>query len=124
MKFLDSNVLASAFYKNECTEECQNALREGGLVDVFNLIEAFFIIEKETGSREIAQKSIKNLLKSNIQIVEVDINLLFETLKRVNSLKLSIFDAIHYSCALINGCNAIVSYDKDFDNLDIPREEP
>ena len=124
MKFLDSNVLASAFYKNECTEECQNVLREGGLVDVFNLIEAFFIIEKETGSREIAQKSIKNLLKSNIQIVEVDINLLFEALKRVNSLKLSIFDAIHYSCALINNCDTIISYDKDFDKLDIPREEP
>ena len=124
MKFLDSNVLAFAFYKNEYTEKCQNALREGGIVDVFNLVEAFFIIEKETGSREIAQKSIKNLVKSNIQIADVDVNLLFETLKKINSLKLSIFDAIHYSCALINNCNAFVSYDKDFDNLDIPREEP
>ena len=47
MKFLDSNVLAFAFYKNEYTEKCQNALREGGIVDVFNLVEAFFIIEKE-----------------------------------------------------------------------------
>ena len=82
MKFLDSNVLAFAFYKNEYTEKCQNALREGGIVDVFNLVEAFFIIEKETGSREIAQKSIKNLVKSNIQIADVDVNLLFETLKK------------------------------------------
>ena len=124
MKFLDSNVLAFAFYKNEYTEKCQNALREGGIVAVFNLVEAFFIIEKETGSREIAQKSIKNLVKSNIQIADVDVNLLFETLKKINSLKLSIFDAIHYSCALMNGCSAIASYDKDFDNLDIPRKEP
>lgn len=124
MKFLDSNIIAYAFYKNEYTEVCQNALREGGVVDVFNLTEAFFIIERETGSREIAQKSIKNLLKSNIQIVDVDVNLLFEALKRVNHLKLSIFDSIHYSCAVINSCNAIISYDKDFDNLDIPREEP
>ena len=124
MKFLDSNVIAYAFYKNEYTEECQNVLRQGGLVDVFNLIESFFIIEKETKSREIAQKSIKNLLKSNIQIVDVDINLLFEALKRVNNLKLSIFDAIHYSCAVTNGCSAIISFDKDFDSLDIPREEP
>ena len=124
MKFLDSNVIAYAFYKNEYTEKCQNVLREGGLVDVFNLIESFFIIEKETKSKEIAQKSIKNLLKSNIQIVDVDINLLFEALKGINNLKLSIFDAIHYSCALMNGCSAIISYDEDFDNLDIPREEP
>ena len=124
MKFLDSNVIAYAFYKNEYTEKCQNVLREGGMVDVFNLIESFFIIEKETKSKEIAQKSIKNLLKSDIQIVDVDINLLFEALKGINNLKLSIFDAIHYSCAVMNGCSAIISYDKDFDNLDIPREEP
>ena len=124
MKFLDSNVIAYAFYKNEYTEKCQNVLREGGLVNVFNLIESFFIIEKETKSREIAQKSVKNLLKSNIQIIDVDVNLLFEALKRMNNLKLSIFDAIHYSCAIVNNCNAIISYDKDFDKLDIPREEP
>ncbi|MBI2653985.1 PIN domain-containing protein [Candidatus Woesearchaeota archaeon] len=124
MKFLDSNVIAYAFYTNEYTDACQNALREGGIVDVFNLVEAFFIIERETGSREIAQRSIKNLLKSNIQIIDVDVNLLFEALKRVNNLKLSIFDAIHYSCATVSNCDAIVSYDKDFDKLDMPREEP
>lgn len=124
MKFLDSNVLAFAFYKNEYTKECQKALREGGLVDVFNLIEAFFIIEKETGSREIAQKSIKGLLKLNFQIVGVDVNLLFEVLKKINHVKLSIFDTIHYCCASIYSCDAIISYDSDFDGLDIPREEP
>src|SRR3989338_925482 len=123
MKFLDSNILAYAFYGNHHTIECQKAIREGGLTDAFNLIETFFIIEKET-SKEIAQKSIKGILKSNIQIVDVNINLVFEALKRANSSNLSIFDLIHYSCALIDNCNAFVSYDKDFEDLDIPREEP
>lgn len=124
MKFLDSNVLAFAFYNNENTLKCQNAIKSGGIVDAFNLIEAFFIIEKETGSREIAQKSIKGLLKSNVQIVDVNINLIFEALKKAIRFKLSIFDVIHYTCALMNNCSSIVSYDEDFDNLDIPREEP
>ena len=123
MKFLDSNVLAYAFYSNKYTDKCQNAIRDGGLIDTFNLIEAFFIIEKETGNREIAQKSVKSLLKLNLQIVEVDINLIFEASRKVNHIKLSIFDVIHYCCALMNNCDAIVSYDTDFDNLDIPREE-
>ena len=123
MKFLDSNILAYAFYGNHYTIKCQKAIREGGLIDTFNLIEAFFIIEKET-SREIAQKSIKGILKSSIQIVDVDVNLVFEALKRANSSNLSIFDLIHYSCALLNNCSAFVTYDKDFDNLGIPREEP
>lgn len=124
MKFLDSNILAYAFYRNENTIKCQRVIIEGGLADTFNLIEAFFVIEKETGNREIAQKSIRGLLKSNIQIIDMDINIVFEAIKRANIFKLSIFDIIHYSCALINGCEAIVSYDKDFDNLDIPRVEP
>jgi len=124
MKFLDSNVLAYAFYESDKTIKCQNAIIGGGLVDTFNLIEAFFIIEKETGDREIAQKAIKGILKSNIEIAEVDVNLVFEALKVSNRLKLSIFDTVHYVCAQSNGCNFILSYDKDFDNLDIPREEP
>ena len=124
MKFLDSNILAYAFYKNEYTLKCQKAIMEGGLTDTFNLIEAFFIIEKETGSWEIAQKSIKGLLKSSVHIIDVDINLVFEALKRIAKSRISIFDSIHYTCALINGCNVIVSYDRDFDNLAIQREEP
>ena len=123
MKFLDSNVLAYAFYSNDYTIKCQNAIKEGGIVDTFNLAEAFFIIEKETGSRELAQKSIKSLLKSNIQIVDVDVNIIFETLKKINHYKLSIFDMIHYSCAIML-CDSIVSYDKDFDGLEIQRIEP
>lgn len=124
MRFIDSNVLAYAFYDNEHTDKCQSIIKEGGLVDIFNLVEAFFIIEKETGSRELAQKSIKGLLKLNFQIVDVDFNLLFEALKKVNHTKLSIFDTIHYCCALLNSCDTIISYDTDFDNLDIPRKEP
>ena len=124
MKFLDSNVLAYAFYENENAVKCQKAIKEGGVVDTFNLVEAFYIIEKETGSRKTAQRSIKGLFKSDLIIVEVDINLIFEALKRIQRINLSIFDCIHYNCALLNNCNAILSYDKDFDNLDIPRREP
>ena len=124
MKFLDTNVLAYAFYSNENTDRCQAAITEGGFTDTFNLIEAFHIIEKETGSRERAQSAIKGLLKSNVDIVGVDVNAVFEALKRVDRSRLSIFDTVHYACALINNCNSILSYDKDFDKLDIPREEP
>lgn len=124
MKFLDSNIIAYSFYKNEHLERCQSALLEGGITNTFNLIEAFLVIEKETGSREKAQKSIKSLMKSNVHIVEVNVNVVFECLKKITDFKLSIFDAIHYTCAHLSGCNVLLSYDKDFDNLAIPREEP
>lgn len=123
MQFLDTNVLAYAFYENEHKEACRNAIRNGGIINTFNLIEAFHIIEKETNSREIAYRAIKGLLKSSLKIIEVDNNLIFETLKRIEKTKLSIFDAVHYTCALMNNCELMISYDDGFDAV-IEREEP
>ncbi len=124
VKFLDANVLAYAFYSNDNTAKCQDAIREGGITDTFGLIEAFRVIEKETGSRERAQSAIKGILKSGVEIVDVDVNAVFEALKRAGQSRLSIFDSVHYACAAISHCSSILSYDKDFDHLDIPREEP
>ncbi len=123
MRFIDSNIFAYAFYDNENTEKCQKIIKEGGLTNTFNLIEAFSVIEKQT-NREKAERCIKGILKSNIEIINVDINLFFESLKRITKYKLSIFDMVHYICAIMNNCDSIISYDKDFDNLEIPREEP
>ena len=123
MKLIDSNVLAYAFYSNEKTEICQNVLREGGVVDTFNLIEAFFIIEKEN-SREMAIEAIKTIYKLNIKIIEVDMNLIFESLKTAKKYNLKIYDLIHYTTAKLYGCKSIISYDKHFDQVDIKREEP
>lgn len=124
MIFIDSNILAYAFYDNDKKEKCQQIIKSGGIVNTVNLIEAYNIIHFEV-SREDATKSIKSLLRSNLIIVDVDINSVFEALKR--SLKeenLKFADLLHYSCAIVNGCSAILSFDRDFDNLDIPREEP
>lgn len=123
MRFLDSNVLAYSFYDHEHTLQCQKAIQQGGVINTFNLVEAFFIIEKETRNRELAQQVIKSLLKSNLIVVPVDINVIFDAVKRASKLKLSIFDTVHYTCALAQGCTAIMSYDTDFDKLEIPRVE-
>jgi predicted nucleic acid-binding protein len=123
MNFLDANILAYAFYENAHTDKCQLSIKEGGVTDIFALVEAFHIIEKQT-SKEKAQHCIKGLLKSNLHIIDVDITLLFEALKRMPKHDLSIFDMIHYSCALLQGCTSIQSYDKDFNGLTLPRTEP
>ena len=121
MNFLDSNILAYSFYENEHKEKCQKLVSEGGMINTLNLVEAFNIIEHQT-SRETATKAIRSLLKSNIQIIEVDINLIFECLKKTKQYKhLEFLDLVHYICALQNDCHMIASYDSDFDNLDLPR---
>ena len=124
MIFIDTNILAYAYYDNDKKERCQQIIRKGGLINTVNLIEAYNIIQFEV-DRELATKTIRSLLKSNLTIVDVDINSVFEALKRtLKNTNLKFADLIHYSCAVTNGCGAIISFDKDFDNLDIPREEP
>ena len=123
MKFIDSNIIAYAVYPNENQEMCQQSIREGGILNTIVLIEAFNIIEHQT-NKEHARDVIKSILKTNITIVNTDINLIFETMKRTEKNKLRFIDLVHYTTALMYNCEAILTYDKDFNNLDISREEP
>ncbi|PIN74635.1 hypothetical protein COV18_07120 [Candidatus Woesearchaeota archaeon CG10_big_fil_rev_8_21_14_0_10_37_12] len=121
MIFIDSNVLAYAFYDNKQTDRCQEIIKRGGLINTLNLVEAYNIIRFET-SVENAVKSIRSLFKSNLKIVEVDMNVVFEALKRAEKYnKLKFIDLVHYVTCLLNNCESIASYDSDFDNLEIKR---
>lgn len=123
MKFIDSNVIATAFYDNPLRENCELILRGNGVINTICLIEVFNVLERIT-NRERALRCVKSLFKSNLTIIDADINLIFEALKRSENYRLNFFDLIHYSTAALNNCEAIVSYDRDFNNLEIPREEP
>lgn len=121
MKFIDSNILAYAFYENKEKERCREIIREGGISNTINIVEAFNIIQHEA-NRNHAAEAIKSLLKSNIKIIDVDINIIFEALKRAAKYeKLKFIDLIHYVTALLNNCKEIASFDSDFDNLEIKR---
>ena len=124
MKFLDTNIIAYAFYYNQHTLNCQKIIKEGNtLTNTFALAEAFEIIRRET-NQEIAEKSLITILRYNIEVVEIDVKIFYDVIKKIKNHNLKIYDMIHYICALQNECESIVSYDTDFDNLDIPREEP
>ena|SRR3989344_3178496 len=123
MEFIDTNILVYSFYENEYMEKCQETIKNGGITNILALTEAFNALEKIT-NKEKAEKVIKSLLKSNLQIVDLDISILFEALKKIGKYNLSMFDMIHYTSALLNNCESIISYDKDFDNLEIKRIEP
>ena len=124
MKFLDTNVIAKAFYDNPHRNNCQKEISKGGLTNTFVLAETFESIFKVTKDKERAERAVRAILQSQIMVIEINQNILFESIKRISKFNLDMFDMIHYVCALIEGCESIVSYDTDFDNLDIPREEP
>ena len=67
------------------------------MTDALSLVEAFYVLEDQT-TREEAQRCIKGLFKSNITIVDLDLNLLFEAVKNMHRHALNIFDSVHYRC--------------------------
>lgn len=124
MKFIDANIIAYASYTNERQNHCQDILRkESNVTDTFVLAEAFNIIELQM-NREAATMAIRSLLRSGMEIVNVDVNAIFEALKKSGPYrKLKFADLIHYTIASLKNCEAIVSYDKDFEGLGMVRIE-
>ncbi|MFH1054126.1 MAG: type II toxin-antitoxin system VapC family toxin [Candidatus Woesearchaeota archaeon] len=122
MNFIDSSVIALAFTPNPKSERCQKAIQEGGVINGLVLMESFEVIKRILKSHELAFKSIRSLMGSGIKIIEVSNDIIFDSIKNDNKLK--IFDLVHYRTALNEGCSQILSYDNHFDNLKIKRVEP
>ena len=124
--FLDADVIVFAFTDNPKKAVCRKFISENYLiVDVLVLVEAFSKISTITKNSLFARKVIMGFFKSGIvKIMDIDVNVLFNAMKRKEKCSLKISDLIHYVTALDNSCSAIISYDRDFDSLLIPRHEP
>ena len=122
--FIDSNVIIKAFVDDRDTEKCKEVLQEDYITDTVCLIEAQHSISVIKNDKPYAADCIKSLFRGNGIIIQLDKKLLFESLKRIEKYDLKISDLIHYTTALLNNCSEIVSYDRDFDDLEIKRVEP
>ncbi len=124
MDFVDANVIIKAFVDDKDSVKCQKVLTESFVTDTLCLIEAQYAIAKIKQNEGFAANCIKSLYKGDCQIVSIDKNILFEALKRIDKYDLNIFDLLHYVAALFNNCTNIMSYDKDFDKVELKRVEP
>ena len=122
--FIDANVIVKAFTDNGDKEKCRNCLNEEFVTNALCLVEAQHAISRVSGDKLYAANCVKSIFKSRGLVFELDKNLLFEALKRIEKNNLNIFDLIHYATALTAECARIISYDRDFDGLEIKRIEP
>jgi len=117
--FVDSNVFIFASTKSEFKDKCRRFLELNApkVINTLILIEVYTGILKISKNKTYAIKVIKSIMKrEDIKIVNFDINLFFETLKRVDKTDIKFNDVAHYVTGLLSGCSGIISYDKDFDN--------
>ena len=127
---VDSNIFIYAFtdggknsrdskrYLNEYTHMTINTLI---------LLETYNGILKITKDKEYAIRIIRSMMKrDNLKIIDFDINLFFETLKRVKRFDVKFSDIAHYVTGLLNDCDSIITYDKHFDNknFELKKYEP
>ena len=124
MRFIDANVIIKAFTDNEDKEECRSVLQEEFVTNTLVLVEAFNAISRIKNDKLSASNCVKSLFKANCIIMDLNRDLLFESLKRINKYGLDFPDLIHYTSAVLNNCSEIVSFDRDFDNMDLKRIEP
>ena len=124
LKFIDANIIIKAFTDNDDMERCRRLIYSDFVTNTLCLVEAHNSIAKIKKNEKAAAIAIKSLFKSNGIIVDLDKNLLFEAIKRIEKYQLDIFDLINYTTALMHNCTEIVSYDKDFNGLEIKRTEP
>src|SRR3989344_6039254 len=115
MKFIDANIIIKAFTDDGDQESCRKLLSSEFVTNTLVLVEAFNAISR-----------IKNdkLSAANCIIMDLNRDLLFESLKRINKYGLDFPDLIHYTSAVLNNCSEIFSFDRDFDNMDLKRIEP
>ncbi|MDP7115688.1 MAG: type II toxin-antitoxin system VapC family toxin [Candidatus Woesearchaeota archaeon] len=124
MQFIDANILVKAYTENPDKEDCRFILQTDFVTNTLCFLEAYHSISIIKQDKEYAWQCIKAIFKGKGIIYELDQFLLFEGLKRGQECSLGVFDLIHYTTALQANCEQIVSYDKDFDNLEIKRVEP
>lgn len=124
MKYVDANVIIKAFTQNDDQRRCREVLEKPFVTTTLCLLEAYHGISRIKSDRIYAAYCIKSLYKTHAQIIDVDRNLLFESLRRIERYPLTIFDLVSYTVALIRNCTEFVSYDQDFNNLEIQRTEP
>jgi predicted nucleic acid-binding protein len=122
--FVDASVIVKAFTENPDKEACKQVLRKPFVTNALCLVEAQHRIARITRDRVHASTCVKGIFGSEAKIVALDRNLLFEAFRRIGQYDLTTPDLIHYVIALLNESQEFISYDKDFDNLEIKRTEP
>lgn len=129
ISFVDSNIFIYAFTEGKFSERCRKFLstNEDIVINTLVLHEIYNGITKITREKQYAIKVSKSIMKrENINIINFDNNLFFETIKRLQRINLSFNDVCHYTTAILTECSDIISYDKHFDNenFEIKRYEP
>lgn len=130
MYLVDTNIFLEVLLGRGKKEECKRllrALRDGkksAIVTDFS-IHSIIVIMEELRRLDVLKTFLLSLLAyKGLHIYNTTITDEVKATEIAKQQKLSMDDAIQYASALTTNAEAIISLDKHFDGLKIPRIEP
>ncbi|MBO3840394.1 MAG: PIN domain-containing protein [Thermoproteota archaeon] len=127
MFLIDTNIFLELFLNREKADECESFLEKVSSGDLEAVVTRFSIhaIEVILNNPKlilIFLRNIENSLGLTVYDTSMDEEMAVSMI--MEEKKLDFDDALQYYVAKKLGVEAIVSFDKHFDKLDIPRREP
>lgn len=127
MFLIDTNIFLELFLDREKADECERLLEEVSNGDLESVVTRFSIHAIEAILNDpklilIFLRNIENSLGLTVYDTTMDEEIAVSMI--MEEKKLDFDDALQYYVAKKLGVEAIVSFDKHFDKLDIPRKEP
>ena len=130
MYLIDTNIFLEILLSQKRKDECKKLLsmlkvgKIEGVVTDFT-IHSIIVLMDNFGKLDELEVFLSSL--TAYKSLHVYVTSIFDEVKAIKIAKennLDMDDAIQYTAALSINANAIVSFDKDLDNLKIPRKEP
>lgn len=130
MYLVDTNIFLEVLLSRSRKEECKKLLgllrdgRESGIVTDFTIHSIIVVMDGLKKIRELRTFLLSLLGYKGLHIYPTSIMDEVKATEIAVEGNLDMDDAIQYSSALSTKVAAIVSFDRHFDNLEIPRIEP
>jgi predicted nucleic acid-binding protein len=127
MILIDTNIFLELFLGQEKAEDCEKFLETVSRGSIEAIVTRFSIHATEAilNDPKLILQFIRNIQNSlGLDVYETSLEDEVVTSMLMDKIKLDFDDSLQYYVAKKFGVEAIVSYDRHFDNLDITRKEP
>jgi predicted nucleic acid-binding protein len=127
MFLIDTNIFLELFLGQEKAEECEKLLEKISRGELEAIISKFTVhaIEATLNNPTLILAFLRNVQNSlGLSVYETSVEEEMAASMLMDKVKLDFDDAIQYYIAKKLGVEAIISYDKHFDTVDIKRKEP
>jgi predicted nucleic acid-binding protein len=130
MYLVDTNIFLEVLLSRAKKEECKSLLRllrdgkKNGIVTDFTIHSIIVIMGSLSKIKELKTFLLSILAYKGLHIYHTTIADEVNATEMATEQELDMDDAIQYSTALSTNAEAVISFDKHFNNLKVPRIEP